>query len=149
MNNVYPPWWETTLTVYNKFEDTQTQVVKWYRTVIDNCFWKYTGNKVNVGNIVLETNDIICRIPKKDNFLPKHKWIKVPNDEMYNYFTLGQGDIIVCGEVDDEINEYKSGTRSTDLVQKYKALQGCMTVKETLINIGSGRCDEHYYVKGV
>jgi hypothetical protein len=145
----YPIWWEQTITIYNKFEDAQTQIVKWYKTVIDKCFWKYIGNKVSIGNTVLETNDIICRIPKKDNFLEKYAWINTPNDEMSNYFTLSSGDIIVKGEVDDEIDEYKSGKRSTDLIAKYKKLQGCMEIEEVAINIGSGRCNEHYYIKGV
>jgi hypothetical protein len=145
----YPIWWDTTLTIYNKFEDSQTQLVKWYKTTIDKCFWKYVGNKVTVGTTVLETNDIICRIPKQSNFLEKGDWINIPNDEMSNYFTLSGGDIIVKGNVDDEINEYKTGKRSTDLIAKYKKLQGCMEIEEVAINAGLGRCNEHYYVKGI
>ena len=148
MNN-YPSWWNTTITVYNKFEDPQTQLVTWYRQVIDGCFWKYSGNKVVVGNTVLETKDIICRIRIDDRFLEKHEWIATPNDRMSNYFTLSQGDIIVKGEVDDEINEYQSGQRSSDLKTKYKALQGCLEIQEWSNNTGGGRGNEHYYVKGI
>ena len=148
MNN-YPSWWNTTITVYNKFEDPQTQLVTWYRQVIDGCFWKYSGNKVVVGNTVLETKDIICRIRIDDRFLEKHEWIAIPNDRMSNYFTLSQGDIIVKGEVDDEINEYQSGQRSSDLKTKYKALQGCLEIQEWSNNTGGGRGNEHYYVKGI
>jgi hypothetical protein len=68
---------------------------------------------------------------------------------MSDFFTLGTGDIIVKGEVDDEIDEYTSKKRSTDLVAKYKALQGCMQIEEVAINVGAGRCNEHYYVKGI
>ena len=148
MNN-YPSWWNTTITVYNKFEDPQTQLVTWYRQVIDGCFWKYSGNKVVVGNTVLETKDIICRIRIDDRFLEKHEWIAIPNDRMSNYFTLSQGDIIVKGEVDDEINEYQSGQRSSDLKTKYKSLQGCLEIQEWSNNTGGGRGNEHYYVKGI
>lgn len=148
MNN-YPSWWNTTITVYNKFEDPQTQLVTWYRQVVDGCFWKYSGNKVVVGNTVLETKDIICRIRIDDRFLEKHEWIAIPNDRMSNYFTLSQGDIIVKGEVDDEINEYQSGQRSSDLKTKYKSLQGCLEIQEWSNNTGGGRGNEHYYVKGI
>lgn len=148
MNN-YPSWWNTTITVYNKFEDPQTQLVTWYRQVIDGCFWKYSGNKVVVGNTVLETKDIICRIRIDNRFLEKHEWIAIPNDRMSNYFTLSQGDIIVKGEVDDEINEYQSGQRSSDLKTKYKSLQGCLEIQEWSNNTGGGRGNEHYYVKGI
>jgi hypothetical protein len=145
----YPEWWDTTITVYNKFENKQTQLVKWYRTTIRNCFWKYTGDKININQTILETNDIICRIPRNSKFVEHHKWIAMPNDKMGLYFTLSQGDIIVRGNVEDEIDEYKSGKRSTDLIEKYKELQGCMEVQKVALNIGNGRCDEHYYVKGV
>ena len=148
MNN-YPSWWDTTITIYNKYEDPQTNIVTWHRHVIKNTFWKYSGDKVVIGNTVLETKNIICRIRKDPEFLERHEWIRLPNDQMVNYFTLGQGDIIVKYEVDDEINEYVSGKRSSDLKKKYKALQGCIEVQEWSNNTGGGRGNEHYYVKGI
>ena len=148
MNN-YPEWWETTITVYNKFTDPQTKVVKWYRTVIDGTFWKYVGEKVMIGQTVLETNSIICRIRKDDRFLEKYQWVQMPNDKMENYFTLAKGDILIKGVVEDEVNEYRQGMRSTDLLAKYKELQGCMSIEETTINVGAGRCNEHYLVRGI
>ena len=149
MSNHYPSWWDTTITIYNKFEDPQTQLVTWYKHEVTGCFWKYSGNKVVIDTTVLDTNSIICRIRKDDSFLEKHEWSALPNDEMSNYFTLGQGDIIVKGSVDDTINEYTSGKRSTDLLKKYKALQGCMEIEEFSNNTGGGRGNEHYYVRGV
>lgn len=149
MNELYPNWWETTITIYNRYTDPQTSVVKWYRTVVKGVFWKYVGEKINIGNTVLETNNTICRIRKDDRFLEKFQWLQIPNDEMSNFFTLGKGDIIVKGEVDDEINEYQSGKRSNDLKAKYKELQGCISIDEIAINTGSGKCNEHYYVRGV
>ena len=148
MNN-YPSWWDTTITIYNKYEDAQTNLVSWFRHVVDGAFWKYSGNKVVVGNVALETKDIICRIRKDERFKEKHEWIAVPNDSMSNYFTLSQGDIIVKGEVDDTINEYQSGKRSSDLKKKYKGLQGCLEIQEWSNNTGGGRGNEHYFVKGV
>ena len=149
MNDVYPEWWETTVTIFNKFKDPHTKVVRWYKTVVEGVFWKYVGDKVTIGKTVLETNNIICRIRKDEKFLEKYQWVQMPNDEMENYFTLGKGDIIVKGEVDDVIDEYETGKRSTDLIAKYKELQGCMSIEEIAINVGAGRCNEHYYVKGI
>lgn len=148
MNN-YPSWWNTTVTIYNRYEDAQTNLVSWFRTKVDGTFWKYTGNKVVVGNTVLETKDIICRLRKDKRFLEKQDWITVPNDLMPQYFTLAQGDIIVKGDVSDEINEYVSGMRSSDLKKKYKSLQGCIEIQEWANNTGGGRGNEHYYVKGI
>ena len=73
MNNIYPEWWETTITVYNKFTDPQTKVVRWYKTVITGAFWKDVHEKVKIGQTVLETNSIICRIRKDDRFLEKQE----------------------------------------------------------------------------
>lgn len=148
MNN-YPSWWDTTITIYNRYEDKQTNLVTWFRHKVDGAFWKYTGDKVVINNTVLETKNIICRIRKDDAFLEKHEWIAIPNDQMSNYFTLSQGDIIVKGEVNDEINEYVSGKRSTDLKKKYKDLQGCLEIQEWSNNTGGGRGNEHYFVKGI
>lgn len=149
MNNIYPPWWDTDLTIYNKYEDPQTHVVVWFRTVVTNAYWKYIGNKVTIAKTTLETDDTICRIRKDERFLPRHLWINQPNDKMGDYFTLGVGDIIVKGTITDTIDEYTAGSRSTDLQKRYKALQGCIQIKEVAINTGSSRCCEHYYVKGV
>lgn len=149
MSNVYPVWWDTAITVFNRYQDPQTQVITWYSTQLQNCFWKYTGDKLTIGETVLETNGVLCRIPKNDKFKEKYLWISTPNDQMSNYFTLAQGDIIVRGAVDDVVNEYQSGHRSSDLLAKYKALQGCMEVQTVTINTGAGRCAEHYYVRGI
>lgn len=149
MANNYPSWWNTTITIYNRYEDAQTNLVTWYKHTIDGAFWKYTGNKIVVGNVVLETKDVICRIRKDEHFLERFEWINLPNDEMANYFTLGEGDIIVKGTVDDEINEYVSGRRSSDLKKKYKGLQGCIEIQEWANNTGGGRGNEHYFVKGI
>lgn len=148
MNN-YPSWWNTTITIYNKYEDAQTQLVTWHRHVVTGCFWKYSGNKVTIDDVVLDTKDIICRIPVSNEFLEKHEWIAIPNDQMHNYFTLSQGDIIVKGEVQDVINEYQPNTRSSDLKAKYKALQGCMEIQEWSNNTGGGRGNEHYFARGI
>ena len=127
MNN-YPTWWNTTITVYNKFVDPQTKVVRWDKTVITGAFWKYIHEKVMIGQTVLETNSIVCRIRKDDRFLEKYEWLQKPNDE---------------------INEYQQGKRSTDLIAKYKELQGCMSIDECANNTGGGRGQEHYVAKGI
>jgi len=148
MANIYPSWWNVTVTVFNRYEDPLTNLITWYKHIVNGCFWKYTGNKVTINETVLETNDIICRIRKDDTFLENYQWVNVPADEKPNYFTLSKGDIIVKGEVDDNINEYSVGTHSSDVIKKYKNLQGCMTVSEFTINTDGGRCNEHYYIKG-
>lgn len=148
MSNIYPIWWDTNITIYNKFEDPQTRLVTWYRRSLSNCFWKYVGNKVVVADVTLQTNNVICRIPKDEAFLEKYLWIELANDQKANYFTISPGDIIVKGTISEDIDEYTSGKRSTDFIKKYKSLAGCMEVDQLAIDTGAGRCSEHYYVVG-
>jgi len=144
----YPVWWDTSLTVYNKYEDPQTQIVTWFRTTLENCFWKASGSKVTVNDVTLDTEGVICRIPKNPLFLEKYEWVDLPNDEMSEYFTLAPSDIIVRGIVTDEIDEYTKGKRSSDLMNKYKDLRGCIQIDDVALNVGVGRNNEHYYVRG-
>lgn len=143
----YPEWWNTTITVYNKYEDPATRQITWYRTVLHNCFWKYTGNKIVVGETAIETNTTLCRVPVNTAFLERYLW----NDtqDKSTHFTLGQGDIIIKGEVADEINEYASGYRSSDILTKYKKYGECMMVEQSAVSAGTGRGLEHYFVRGV
>ena len=142
------PWWDTTLTIYNKYEDPQTRVITWYSTVIENCFWKDVGNNVILNDVSLDTNTLLARIPKDARFIEKYQWVDLPADAKAAHFTLGVGDLIIKGEVSDAVNEYVSGHRSSDLIQKYKALQGCMIIDKYGNNTGPGRCQQHYLVTG-
>ena len=142
-----PEWWNTTITVYNKYEDPATRQISWHKSVLHNCFWKYTGNKIVVGETTLETNTTLCRVPKHTAFLERHIWNNTQDKSQY--FTLSAGDIIIKGEVTDEINEYASGYRSSDILTKYKKYGECMVIDKCAINVGLGRGLEHYYVKGV
>lgn len=148
MNNYFPTWWDTPITVFNKFTDPQTRIVKWYKTIILNCFWKDTGTKVTIGDTVLTSNELTCRIPQQNNYMSPGDWNNTPNDEMANYFTLAVGDIIIKGNVDDVIDEYLVGHRSTDIISKYKKLQGCMEVKKVSVNTSTGMLTPHYNVRG-
>lgn len=144
----YPAWWDTQVTIYNKYEDPQTQIIKWYKTVIDECFWKNNFQRLKLGDIEVNTDGVICRIKENSKFLEKQDWVKLPNDEMSNYFTLSQGDIIIRGNVSDNIDEYTSGIRSSDIIEKYK-WQGCIVIDMVVINTGVGRGLPHYHVEGV
>jgi len=146
--NKYPAWWNQAITVYNKSLDPQTKVVTWYKTVILDCFWKAAGNKVTINDTTIDTNNIVCRIRKNENYRTPLEWFKLTNDEKANYFTLKQGDIIIGDLVEDDINEYLNGHRSTDILKKYQALQLAMTIQNVSNNTGVGKGNEHYYISG-
>lgn len=145
MNN-YPEWWNTTITIYNKYTDAETRQITWYAHTVDNCFWQYVKDKLSVGETVLETTFTKCRIPKNTLFKEKYEWINL--EDKSKYFTLGIGDIILKGNSNIQINEYEKGHRSSDIISQYKELQGCIVIDTVSIDVGAGRCNEHYYVRG-
>ena len=144
----YPNWWDKTITLYNKYENPTTQLVKWYKHIIPNCFIKTTSSMISGGQITYNTNNNIIRIPQNDAFKSYDEWVSIPNTEQNEYFTIHQGDIIVTKEVEDIIEEYTSGLRSTDLISKYKDLGLCLTIDAWQDNTGKGRVSPHYFVSG-
>lgn len=146
--NDYPVWWDTTITIYNKYVDDLTKIVTWYRHVISGCFWDNTGSQVTVGSVQLQSNDVICRIREDNLYKTKGVWKALPNDQLGNFFTLGQGDILIKGEVDDIVDENTRGHRATDLIAKYKDTNDCIVVSRYSDNTGAGRCMPHYYAVG-
>lgn len=153
MSNFPFAWWDKTTTIYNKFVDPANQRVSWYRTVVENCFWKATNTLYTLGRygmsslgVQLETKDVICRIPKDDRFVDKRTWQEL--DDKSGHFTLGNGDIIILGEVEDVIDDYTPGQRSTDIVAKYKEYDACIEVDTYVDNVQTGINLEHYRVVG-
>lgn len=148
MNN-FPIWWDTTVTIYSKCVDTATSIITWHKSTVPNCFWKLVGNKASVGNVIVDTESITCRIPKQPNFIEPVEWVSSNSENLNGMFTLQPGDIIIKGDCDFEINEYKSGQRSTDLIAKYRKVQGCMEIKDVAIDTMTGMMNPHYKVRGL
>lgn len=147
--NTYASWWDDTVTLYNKYIEPGTNRVKWYRHVLTGCFYKHTVEKITVGKTTIDTDTTICRIRVSDNFVDKKTWLTLTDEEKSEKFTLGAGDIIVAEETDFEIDEYAQGHRASDLIKSNKEWPGCFTIESININVGCGRGNEHYRVKGV
>ena len=153
MSNLPFPWWDKTITIYNKYVDPETQRVTWYKTVVNNCFWKSINELYNMGRygmsavgIQFEVKNIICRIPEDDRYINKREWNTL--EDKADYFTLANNDIIVLGEVEDTIDEYTEGQRSNDLLTKYKAYDECMQIEQYVDNVRTGVNLRHYRVSG-
>ena len=143
--NKFPIWWNSTVTLYNRYEDPVTQVVTWYRSILTDCFWKINTNSVYENNNISVTygNEIICRIPKNENYLNPYLWKRLDAEHRISKFTLQTGDILVNGELTDDINEYIKGQRSTDLVDRYKDL-GVIRIETVADNSDVVRNLPHY-----
>lgn len=146
--NTYASWWDDTITLYNRYVEPDTKKVSWYRHVISGCFYKHTVEKLTVGNTTIDANVSICRIRVSDDFIDKKSWMKLDESERAEKFTLSGGDIIVADETDFEIDDYVSGKRPSDLIKENKEWPGCFTIETVNINVGGGRGNEHYHVRG-
>lgn len=144
------PWWDKIVTIYNKVVDPTTQRITWYKNTAENCFWKYVNNSYTIRGsmITLDTKNVICRIPKTDKFVDKKTWRELADEARKDYFTLANGDIIILGEVEDVIDEYTAGKRSTDLIAKYKEDDACIEIDTYVDNCQTGVGLEHYRVVG-
>ena len=143
MNN-YPIWWDTTVTLFNRYESEQGEI-SWYKTVLTGCFWKYVTDYTRVSNATQMTKVLLCRVRKNSNFLESYEWRESKDKD--TYFTFNEGDILVKGEVTDTIDEYTKGQRSSDLLNRYR--ERCAEITESAINVGEGRVNEHYVVRGI
>ena len=144
MSDMYPVWWDTTVTLFNKYEDSKGEVT-WYKTVLTGCFWKYETDYQRVDNATQMTKVLLCRVRKSSDFLENYVWEEESSKD--SYFTFNDGDILIKGEVEDTINEYTTGQRASDLLKKYK--DRCAEITECRINVGAGRVCEHYLVRGI
>lgn len=134
------PTFNNTITVYNKHTDKSSgkTITTWKRTVLKECFFKAeTATQLNGENLSM-ANSFICRIPENINFTEQY------NGEE-DKFTLRPDDIIVKGEVADEIKDVQ-GQRAENLLQKYKGF--CFTVKAVSINTNMPYA-RHYRASGV
>ena len=142
--NSYPEWWNTTVTLYNRYEDS-TGEITWYRTVLTGCFWKYITEYERVGSETQMTKVLLCRVRKSKKFVENYDWETLSDKS--SKFTFNEKDILVKGNVEDTIDEYTSGQRASDLLKKYK--DRCAEITEYRDNTGGGRNDEHYLVRGI
>lgn len=144
--NKYPFWWDKTVTIYNKIEDGSGRV-SWQPATLTGCFWRYVNNVTYVNNVRMEVKQVICRVPKKDNYLSLEDWLSTA--EKTGYFTLRNGDIVILGEVSDEVDEYTKGKHSTDLLKKYNDVNRAFRIETFVDDTGDGLCAEHYHLKGI
>ena len=134
-------YWNKTITVYNKYEDSDG-LITYYRRVLHDCFWKETNNKVSVSNVTLQSNNHIIRIPQSADYLPPAEWQALADKT--GKFTLQTGDIIVKGDIAFEIDELEDGQRLNDFLAQYR--QGAAEIVS--INDDTDLPNAHYFVRG-
>jgi len=145
--NKFPKWWNSTVTIYNRYEDPKTQKITWYRTVVTGCFWDSGIADVHLMSnyVITRADSPLCRIPKQNIYVNAYKWKQLSDEQRNNLFTLQMGDVIVNAEIDDVIDEYNKGKRLSDLIEKYKDL-GVLKITGVADNSDETRNLPHYLV---
>lgn len=137
----YPDWWNKDITLYNRYEE-ENGTVKWYKNIISGCFVKNIPSyKILSGNGITDSQNIV-RIRKSDNYIPPEEWKKTKFREQM--FTLKGSDIVIIGNVSDDIDEYNKGSRSSDILQKYNTQ--CFVIGSVSVNDFGSLA--HYMISG-
>lgn len=139
-----PFYWDETITVFNKSENKETGLITWYKHILQNCFWKESNNEVSVGNVKLQSNGHIVRIPHSPLYVSPTSWNNLPNDTKAAKFTLQTGDILLKGTTDFVVDEMQAGSRMNDLIAQYE--YNLCTIKSVNENIKLPNA--HYFVRG-
>lgn len=97
-----PHWWNQRITLYKKTTSKidEKTIVSWNKSWHNNCFYGETKKQILNGTTIQYLSQVFARIPGN--------------------IVLSQGDIIVKGTINDELDEYVAGFRSNDLLNKYK-----------------------------
>lgn len=129
-----------TITLYNKYEDRSNgpTVTVWKKTVLNNCYFGAVSGKSLSDTTLSEQNSFVCRIPENNAFTEDYNGAD-------NTFTLRPGDIIVKGDIAEEIADVK-GIRASDLLSRYAGKS--FVVKSVSINTVIP-FDKHYRASGV
>ena len=103
------PTFKYTVTVFHQQKDEENPrgAPKWVRSVHKNCYFgTETAKQINGTNLSMASS-FVCRIPK--------------NSDNGTILTVMPGDIVIKGEITDEITDV-SGKRPADLLNKYQGI---------------------------
>lgn len=102
-----------TITLYNclKGKDNKEKKDVWYKTVLENCFFKTESIVIQNGTAMSQSgpssasrsNVYTVRIPENEKYIPYSRWKLLPEEERKNHFTVSEGDIVVYGKCAEEI----------------------------------------------
>jgi hypothetical protein len=105
------------ITIYNRYFDKTESLDKYQRTVIEKVNWS-SKRKLVIGKTVGDKGATVTRvttiiIDKLDNYISPKQFKKLSSADRANYFTFGNGDKIIKGNIEFEV------TNINDLDKNY------------------------------
>lgn len=140
------PNFTQTITLYNHVPARYTPEKKerWYRKVLDQCFFKAETRVVKLNEEASKESTYTVRIPPSDKYLPYPEWVATTEDGKKQYFTMAEDDIVVLGECLEEVTGEKGAT-ATEVLLRHKpdAFQVTSIADNTARRLG-----KHYRLGG-
>lgn len=132
----------TDITLYNRYLDKSKGIEKYQRTVIEGCNWQGDRSVALSSDEkgITYTNGISIIINKLSNYLSPKKFIKIPDNEKKNYFTINILDKIVKGNIEFEITGVRPNTVA-DLIKNYDDVIDVKAIDTTF--------QSHFEIEGV
>lgn len=92
------------ITLLNRLQkkDSVTNLDIWYKTVINDCEYKKERITDMNGTTVAMGTKFTILIPFTGKYLPYREWKKL--DDKTGYYTLSTKDVIVLGDVEEDVN---------------------------------------------
>lgn len=140
------PNYNKIITLYNclKAKDAGGNQDIWQRTVLSPCFFKSKITEIQSGTEARKVNTYTVRIPEDGRYLPYRDWKALPEEERKLFYTLSEGDIVVCGECMDVITG-KSPDTASQLISRHQPDAFRITA---MTDNTSHRMGKHYKVEG-
>lgn len=114
------PFATETVTIYNQVKGidpiTNKAFTIWRRRVLTGCSWRRSMQTLQVGTVQITSEDYIVQVPYSELYVPYYEYEDMTADEQEQHFTGNAGDLIVRGEIADEIGVDMTVTR---LKEKY------------------------------
>ena len=137
-----------TITLFNCLKASDSLEKKediWYRTILHECFYKATIERVESGGMLGMDNAYTVRIPESDRYLPYREWAALSEKERSAYFTIHMDDIILYAERTDEEVSRSAGRTAAEVIRRNKP--DAFRVKAFSDNTGFP-VDGHYRLGG-
>lgn len=105
------------VTIFNDIPEDNVNPRRFERFVINKCqvYGGYVTTSDNSVQNVVNAQTVITK--DIEHYKPPVEYIKLPEDERDNYYTVQIGDFIVFGEIDDIVTDANEFSK---LQQKYK-----------------------------
>jgi hypothetical protein len=117
------------ITIYNEYIDKATGLEMYQRTVIQGIHWQNKRNATVSDKGLNVADSVLMFIDKLDNYVSPKAFKKLSDTDRPKFFTFGDSDKVVKGNIDFEITGVKGNTFA-DLEKKFDDVINIVSITE-------------------